>query len=200
MVDTICIRYFRYLIRMNLFVRFQASETEILWVLRVSILLVGGAATTLAIVVHSIYGLWYLCADLVYVILFPQLLCVVYIRSSNSYGSLCGFLAGMFFRLTGGEPLLDVPPLIEYPWYDAASGYQRFPFKTLSMLICLVCIVVASHIAHALFYYDGLPLAADVMYGFNRDDDERKIVNKRRYSDGGPNLAFSEREENITQL
>ncbi|KAK2180844.1 hypothetical protein NP493_423g02008 [Ridgeia piscesae] len=65
----------------------QASETEILWVLRVSILLVGGAATTLAIVVHSIYGLWYLCADLVYVILFPQLLCVVYVRSSNSYGS-----------------------------------------------------------------------------------------------------------------
>jgi high affinity choline transporter 7 len=42
--------------------------------------LVGGAATALAIIVHSVYGLWYLCADLVYVFLFPQLLCVVYIR------------------------------------------------------------------------------------------------------------------------
>ena len=133
---------------MNLSVRFQASEKEILWVLRVSILLVGGAATALAIVVHSIYSLWYLCVDLVYVILFPQLLCVVYIRSSNSYSSQCGFLAGTFFRLMDGQRLLGVPPLIEYPWYDAASGYQRFPFKTLSMLICLVNIIVASHTAH----------------------------------------------------
>ena len=95
---------------MDLFVCLQASETEILWVLRVSILLVGGAATTLTIVVHSIYGLRYLYADLVYVILFPQFLWVVYIRSSNSYSSLCGILADMFFRLTGGEPLLGVPP------------------------------------------------------------------------------------------
>lgn len=177
-----------------------ASETEILWVLRVSILLVGGAATSLAIVVNSIYGLWYLCADLVYVILFPQLLCVVYIRSSNSYGSLCGFIAGLFFRLTGGEPLLGIAPLIKYPWYDAESGYQRFPFKTLSMLICLVCIIVASYIAHALFYYDCLPLKADVLYGFNRDDDERKFVNKETETDGGQNLAFGERDDNVTQL
>lgn len=36
-------------------------------------------------------GLRYLCADLVYVILFPQLLCVVYLERSNTYGCLLGY-------------------------------------------------------------------------------------------------------------
>ncbi|KAI0213393.1 High-affinity choline transporter 1 [Lamellibrachia satsuma] len=177
-----------------------ASETEILWVLRVSILLVGGAATSLAIIVHSIYGLFYLCADLVYVILFPQLFCVIYIPSSNSYGSLCGFTAGMFFRLTGGEPLLGLPPLIKYPWYDAASGYQLFPFKTMSMLISLVSIIVASYVAHALFYYGLLPLSADVLYGFNRDENDRKVVNTKAEGSGAQNVAYNERDDRTTQL
>ena len=174
----------------------QASETEILWVLRISILLVGAAATTLAIIVHTIYGLWYLCADLVYVILFPQLLCVVYMPASNSYGSLAGFVTGVFFRLTGGEPLLSLPPLIEYPWFDADSGYQLFPFKTLSMAICFVSIVIGSYVAHALFDCDVLPPGADILSGFNRDEDDAMITDKE--ANEKDNLSYNDSDHPTT--
>lgn len=59
--------------------------------MRVSIIAVGILATIMALTIQSIYGLWYLCADLVYVILFPQLLCVVYFKRSNIYGCLLGY-------------------------------------------------------------------------------------------------------------
>lgn len=39
----------------------------------------GALATVMGILIESIYGLWALCSDLVYVVLFPQLICVVYI-------------------------------------------------------------------------------------------------------------------------
>uniref|UniRef100_A0A1I7WWS4 Dolichyl-P-Glc:Glc(2)Man(9)GlcNAc(2)-PP-dolichol alpha-1,2-glucosyltransferase n=1 Tax=Heterorhabditis bacteriophora TaxID=37862 RepID=A0A1I7WWS4_HETBA len=41
--------------------------------------------------IFKIDYLTYLCADLVYVILFPQLVCVVYMKNSNTYGSLAGY-------------------------------------------------------------------------------------------------------------
>jgi Na+/proline symporter len=36
----------------------QASEMEIIWVMRVSILVVGVLATVMALTIPSIYGLW----------------------------------------------------------------------------------------------------------------------------------------------
>ncbi len=71
--------------------------------MRIAILFVGVAATVMAIVVNSIYGLLYLCADLVYVVLFPQLLCVLHVKFANTYGSLTGYIVGMFLRLSGGK-------------------------------------------------------------------------------------------------
>lgn len=59
--------------------------------MRVAIVFVGILATVMALTIQSIYALWYLCADLVYVILFPQLLCVVYFQRSNTYGCLLGY-------------------------------------------------------------------------------------------------------------
>jgi Na+/proline symporter len=37
----------------------QASEMEIIWVMRVSIIIVGILATVMALTIPSIYGLWY---------------------------------------------------------------------------------------------------------------------------------------------
>lgn len=125
----------------------KATETEVLWVMRVSVIFVGAAAVLMAILVQSVYGLWYLCADLIYAMLFPQLVCVIHLPNyTNSYGSLVGFCVGAFFRLSGGEPLLSLPPLIKYPWYDEESGYQLFPFKTMTMLISLVVIIAVSQL------------------------------------------------------
>lgn len=58
-------------------------------VMKISIVFVGVMATAMALTVKSVYGLWYLSSDLVYVILFPQLCSVVYLKKQvNTYGSL----------------------------------------------------------------------------------------------------------------
>src|SRR5207245_2642389 len=89
---------------------FQASENEIIWVMRAGIFVTGGLATAMALTIPTIYGLWYLCADLVYVVLFPQLLCVVhYKKYCNTYGSLSAYCIGLFLRIIGGEALMNLP-------------------------------------------------------------------------------------------
>lgn len=67
--------------------------------MRMAIIAVGCLATAMALTINSIYGLWYLCADLVYVILFPQLVCVVYYNRSNTYGCLAGYIGYFFISL-----------------------------------------------------------------------------------------------------
>lgn len=118
-------------------------------------------ATALAIVVKSVYELWFLCSDLVYVMLFPQLLCVIYIPWANTYGSIAGYVFGLFFRISGGEPTLNIPSLIKYPWYNESDG-QLFPFKTLSMLITLITLILVSFLAKSLFEKGILPTKWDV--------------------------------------
>ena len=60
-----------------------------------------------------------LCSDLVYVILFPQLLCVVHFPDwCNTYGSLFSYCLGLSIRVTGGESLVGLPPLIHFPGFQ----------------------------------------------------------------------------------
>lgn len=131
----------------------SATERQVIWVMRVSIFVVGAMACALAIYIKSIYGLWYLCSDLVYVILFPQLICVLYVRFANTYGSLSGYIVGLFVRLTSGESMVGLPPLFIYPNYydDPTNYYQRFPTKTLAMLCSLVITVFVSYITDRFF-------------------------------------------------
>lgn len=64
---------------------------------------------------------------------------------------ILNFLISLFSsRITGGEPLLNLYPLIRYPNYDEDSGYQLFPFKTMSMLINLIVIFAVSAILNAI--------------------------------------------------
>lgn len=95
----------------------QASEREIIWVMRVGIFGVGCLAMVMGILIKSIYELWFLCGDLVYVILFPQLVSVIYLESTNTYGSLAGYLVGILFRLLGGENAIMLPAVIKYPGF-----------------------------------------------------------------------------------
>lgn len=77
-----------------------------------------------------------MCSDLVYVILFPQLLMVVHFKHHcNTYGSLAAYIVALLVRLSGGEAMLGLPPLIEYPGWDGER--QLFPFRTMAMLISL---------------------------------------------------------------
>ncbi|CAH1244543.1 SLC5A7 [Branchiostoma lanceolatum] len=159
--------------------RQKASETEIVWVMRFSIFAVGAMSTAMAVTVNTIYGLWYLCSDMVYVILFPQLVCVVYLKFTNTYGSLCGFIVGMILRFGGGEELLFLPAVIKYPFYDETTGTQYFPFRTFAMLCSLVCIIVLSLITKVMFEGGRVPLRFDIFYCYHEDPNKDPETEKK---------------------
>ncbi len=119
--------------------------------MRIGILLVTILATLMGLTVKSVYGLWFLCSDLVYVVLFPQLFCVVYIKFTNTYGSMVAYLVGFLLRLLAGESVFNLHPILKYPLYDEQNQIQKFPFRTLSMLICISLIIIVSLITNFLF-------------------------------------------------
>ncbi len=89
-----------------------------------------------------------MCSDLVYVVLFPQLLIVVHFKDwCNTYGSLVAYLVGMFTRLAGGEPLIHLPALIHYPLYDEEKNMQLFPFRTFAMILSMSALLSVSALA-----------------------------------------------------
>lgn len=105
----------------------------------------------MAVSVDSVYGLSILIGDPVYVILFPQLLAVVHFPSlCNAYGSLVAFLVGLALRVIGGEPVLGLPALFRYPFFDETTQLQLFPFKTVAMLISLATLLIVSAVAKAI--------------------------------------------------
>lgn len=100
----------------------------------------------------SVYELAVLSADYVYVTLFPLLLAAVrFPHCCNEYGSLSCICVGMTLRLLAGEPVLGIPAVSKYPFYDEVAQEQRFPLKTLTMLVTLTVLVVVSKIAKVAF-------------------------------------------------
>ncbi|XP_030838436.1 high-affinity choline transporter 1-like [Strongylocentrotus purpuratus] len=144
----------------NIF-RTSASEREMSWILRLAVIAVAAIATVMALTVDSIYVLFVLCADFVYVVLFPQLVCVIHVEKSNTYGSAVAFVLGLALRLTGGEPALKLPVLLRYPYYDEELG-QLFPFRTLATIVAFVSLVVISFITDIVFKKGYLPKKYDV--------------------------------------
>ncbi|XP_017085063.2 high-affinity choline transporter 1 [Drosophila eugracilis] len=146
----------------KLIFRQKASEMEIIWVMRVAIIVVGILATIMALTIPSIYGLWSMCSDLVYVILFPQLLMVVHFKKHcNTYGSLSAYIVALAIRLSGGEAILGLAPLIKYPGYDEETKEQMFPFRTMAMLLSLVTLVSVSWWTKMMFESGKLPPSYD---------------------------------------
>ncbi|XP_021349963.1 high-affinity choline transporter 1-like [Mizuhopecten yessoensis] len=159
----------------NIF-RPNAPQREIVWVLRLSIVLVGALGAIIALTVGTVYGLFILCGDLMFVVQFPQLICVLWVSFANSYGSLAGFLIAMFLRFTGGEPYLSIPPLIRYPYYDEKHG-QMFPFKTMAMCISFAIIIGVSYLTNRLFRNGTISEKFDILQCFTEKEytmDESK--------------------------
>jgi high affinity choline transporter 7 len=121
----------------------RGDDAKTRQVARTAVVVFGLCATLLALNVKSVYTLWFLCADLVYVILFPQLLMALYCRQTNQAGVLSGIAIGLFLRLGGGEPALGISSFITYPIQDDGQG-TLFPFRTFAMLVSLVTIWAVS--------------------------------------------------------
>ena len=105
-------------------------------VIRSSILLFGAAATVLALKVQSVQALWFFTSDLVFVLLFPQLVFALFDPKANRIGSVTAFVVSLFLRVGGGEPLLGVPQLIPYP--------EIVPFRILAAAVGFVLLPVVS--------------------------------------------------------
>lgn len=113
-------------------------------VLQRCIWLIGIAATLLALNINSVYELWFLCSDFVYCLLFPQLVCALFDKQANVYGSVAGFMVAFVLRFGGGDATLGLPILIPYPMIE--EGVVLFPFRTFAMLSGLLSIVLVSRV------------------------------------------------------
>ena len=107
-------------------------------VIRVSILGFGAVATVLALKVQSVQALWFFTSDLVFVLLFPQLLSALYDPKANRTGSMAAFAVSFVLRVGGGEPLLGLPALFPYP--------EGMPFRTIAAVTGLLLLPVVSRL------------------------------------------------------
>ncbi|XP_034048358.1 high-affinity choline transporter 1-like [Thalassophryne amazonica] len=183
--------------------RQSASDREIVWVMRITIFVFGGLATVMALVTGTVYGLWYLSSDLVYVIIFPQLLSVLFVKGTNTYGSVAGYGFGLVLRIGGGEPYLQLPPFIYYPgWTTELREHQitgemeevviqKFPFKSASMLASFLGNVAFSYLAKYLFESGKLSPKYD-FFDAVVSKHSREIMDKTTLVNWGNNIGLSE--------
>ncbi|WP_182006462.1 sodium:solute symporter family protein [Priestia aryabhattai] len=121
----------------------NATQAQLDKVIKRSVIIIGTGATLIALNSESVYSLWYLSGDLVYCILFPQLVCALFFKGANWYGSLAGFIVSLVLRIGGGEPLLHLKALLSYPMIE--DGVVMFPFRTFAMVGGLLTIFIVSY-------------------------------------------------------
>lgn len=114
------------------------SVPQMRGVIRASILFFGAAAAVLALKVQSVQALWFFTSDLVFVLLFPQLLFALFDPQANRTGSMTAFAVSLAVRVGGGEPLLGLPALLPYP--------DGLPFRTLAAALGLVLLPLVSRL------------------------------------------------------
>ncbi|XP_059184018.1 high-affinity choline transporter 1-like [Centropristis striata] len=133
--------------------RHQASDRELQWVIRLSIVAVGIVGTSLTYLDSSIMAFWILSSDLTYTVMLPQLICVLFVRVSNGYGAVTGYIVAFVMRVLCGEPVFNLPVILQFPGCTLEDGVyvQSWPFKTICMLSALVSIPMVSYVASLLF-------------------------------------------------
>lgn len=127
----------------------HASVREMVLLMRALIVLLGSGAAVLAVTVQSVAALWYLCGDVVYCLLFPQLTLALFDSRANRTGALSGLAVAAFLRLGGGEATLGIPAFLPYPEWTGMA-LVSFPFRTLAMVSGLVVAVVVSRLTARL--------------------------------------------------
>ncbi|XP_023199201.1 high-affinity choline transporter 1-like isoform X3 [Xiphophorus maculatus] len=155
--------------------RKTASERELQWVIRIGVLVVGLAGTGLAFGDDSVFALWVLSGDLLYCVIFPQLLCVLHFQRANTYGAFSGFVVGLLLRGLSGEPILGIPPVLLYPGWREENNVirQYFPYRTIAMLFSVVSILAVSCLLNLIFEHELIPQSWDFLQVFkNKNDTE----------------------------
>jgi len=114
----------------------NVSAHQMKRVIRSSILLFGAVAAGVALKVQSVQALWFFTSDLVFVLLFPQLIFALFDPRANRTGSMVAFVVSFVLRVGGGEPLLGVPALVAYP--------ETMPFRIVAAGAGLILLPLVS--------------------------------------------------------
>jgi len=135
----------------------QISTVNMRRTIRISILALGALAAVLALRAQSVQQLWFLTSDLVFVLLFPQLVYALFDPLANRTGSMVAFAASLVIRLGAGEPILGISALLPYAqifagvlpgstevWLDPTGRATLFPVRTLAAVVGLVLLPLVS--------------------------------------------------------
>jgi solute carrier family 5 (high affinity choline transporter), member 7 len=144
------------------------SVASLKLIIRVSILLLGVVATFLAMRVQSVAALWLFTGDLVFVLLFPQLLYALFDSKANRTGSMVAFAVSLALRLGGGISLetndgpIGFAALLRLPdwfpglfpgspsdWYEA-NGAASYPIRTMAAAAGMILLPLVSRLTARL--------------------------------------------------
>ncbi|XP_047433117.1 high affinity choline transporter 1-like isoform X2 [Mugil cephalus] len=144
--------------------RTQASDYEMQWVIRVSVVVVGLVGTSITFYTNSTLVLWILGADVSYTLIFPHLVSVLFFKVTNGYGAAVGYIIGLTVRILFGENAVGLPVVLQLPGCTLEDGVyvQKSPVRTVSMLCTLAAILVFSMLAWFMFNHGPLPESWDV--------------------------------------
>jgi high affinity choline transporter 7 len=126
---------------------------------RAMVVVLGMLAVVLALRVQSVQKLWFFTSDLVFVLVFPQLVFALFDPRANRTGSIVAFCTSLVLRLADGESILAVPrllPLAELVgpllpggatvWFDAEGHATLFPVRTAAALAGLLLLPLVSRL------------------------------------------------------
>ncbi|XP_062243350.1 high affinity choline transporter 1-like [Platichthys flesus] len=144
--------------------RQQASDCEMQWVIRITVVVVGVVGTALTFFTNSTLVLWILGADISYTLIFPHLVCVLFFEVTNAYGAAVGYVTGLIVRILVGENTLGLPVVLHLPGCTLEDGIyvQMLPVRTFSMLCTLLTILVFSVLSLFMFNHSLLPESWDI--------------------------------------
>lgn len=132
--------------------------------MRVTVVVVGLAGTSITFYTKSTLVLWILGADVSYTLIFPHLVAVLFFKVTNGYGATVGYIIGLTVRILLGENAIGLPVILQLPGCTLQDGIyvQKSPIRTLSMLCTLVTILVFSFLTFLMFNHGMLPEKWDV--------------------------------------
>lgn len=148
----------------NVFVKVfykNASDRVTIWFLRLTVVVNTVIAMLIAIFVKTVYGLYLICSDLVFILLFPHLVMVVHFpKRTNKYGMVVGFSIALLLRVLSGEPVLKYNAVLKFAGYvephygddgNPVYGRQRFPFRNLIMGLNFIITLLVTYLSQWLF-------------------------------------------------
>jgi high affinity choline transporter 7 len=174
-------------------IRPKASEKEVIYALWVCICINCIIATSLAIEYKSIYELFVLCGDFMFVIVFPQLTLVIYWEMANTYGSVTSFIIGIILRLLCGDSLMGIPATISFGTVYGEEGScptdadplaactGPVPFRLIVTIIGTLVHILFSYGAYTVFARGWVSLDYDFFNCFKRDQDGELVLTGSRH-------------------